>query len=79
MGIMKGIDFVFGQLGLSRYIVSGMFGFSISRPTSQDKSMGKRVDFMFCCCGGGCVNCHNKISGLKKEKPKKFNSLKSIN
>jgi hypothetical protein len=56
-----------------------MFGFSISRPTSQDKSMGKRVDFMFCCCGGGCVNCHNKISGLKKEKPKKFNSLKSIN
>jgi hypothetical protein len=45
--------FVFGQLGLSRYIVNGMLGFSIPRPPSQDKFVGRRVDFIFCCCGVG--------------------------
>ncbi len=44
---------MFGELGLSRYIVSGMFGFSISRPTSQDKYVRGKVDFLFCCCGVG--------------------------
>lgn len=28
---------------------------------------------------GGCVNCHNKINGSKKKKPKGSYSLKSIN
>jgi hypothetical protein len=78
MGVLKGIDLCLDNLGVIKIHCQWDVWFSISHPTSQDKSVGRRVDFMFCSCGVGVWITIKRSMGSRKKSQEGSNSLKSI-